>query len=226
MEQDLRNLVAAANRTLARCGVRLREYEQDGHAVVQAYVPTSPRAVVISARVALPSDVVGADIVGGKVARKIKKVAKKIAKSKILKAVASIAAVAATGGAAAGPIAAATAAAKLAGKLKRAAKTATPKQKQVLKLIARKATSNLNKMRGTAAPVAPGYPSPLAARLPDARLPDAIPSNGFADSDPEELEAQMDPDQGAAPGEVDLPDDAESVDDTAESDSEAFDEAE
>jgi hypothetical protein len=216
MEQAIRQLCSAANSVFVSSGIRFREYELNGQAVAQAYLPskvTGGRAVLVTARVAMPSDVIG-----GKVGRKIKKVAKKIAKSKLLKSVASVVATVATGGAAAGPIALAASAAKVAGKLKAMAKKAkTPRQKALVKVIAKSATRNIQRARTNAPPVAQGYPTASAAALPDARLPGGT---GYGDTDPEEVSEEMDPDQGAPAGEVEADQDVEITpdDDTSEED--------
>lgn len=220
MEAELRQLIETANRTMLQLGVRLRTFEQNGHIVAQVYLPTQPRPLIVSARVALPSDIVGGKL-GKKIKAKVKTVAKKVAKSKVLKAVAKVslglAASALPGGAA---IAAGAKAVQLAKKLKVVAKKGTPKQKLAAKVIAKAATKNIQRARANAAPVPQGYPQASAAAVPDDRLPGG---SGYADTDPEEMEASMDPDQGAPYGEVDIEQDEEITADDESADDESAD---
>jgi hypothetical protein len=220
MELALRQLIEAGNRAMLELGVRVRTFEQNGQVIAQAYLPTTPRPIIISARVALPGDVVGGKL-GKKVAKKVKTVAKKIAKSKVLKSVAKVAmglaATALPGGQA---IALGAKAVQLAKKLKTAAKNGTPKQKLAAKVIAKAATKNIQRARANAAPVPQGYPQTSAARVPDTRLPGG---SGYADTDPEELEAAMDPDMAAPGGEVDVEQDEEITADEESADEESAD---
>jgi hypothetical protein len=213
MEQELRQLLDAANRSMVQLGVRVRTFELNGHMVAQAYLPTQPRPLVITARVALPSDIVGGKL-GKKVKAKVKTVAKKIAKSKVLGAVAKVAAgmakAALPGGNA---IAAAAAAIGVAKKLKKAAQHGTPKQKVAAKLVAKAATKSIQRARANAAPVAPGYPEARASRAPDNRFPELPGGNGYGDTPQEDVEQAMDPDQGSPNGELDIESDVEMSDD-------------
>src|SRR3954465_11680938 len=90
MEQAIKDLLNAANRAFAASGVRFREYEENGVSVAKIYIPSQPRPIVLTARVALPADVVGGKF-AKKVIHKAKKVAKKLAKSKALKKLAKVA---------------------------------------------------------------------------------------------------------------------------------------
>jgi hypothetical protein len=204
MEQELRQLIDAGNRAMVQLGVRVRTFELNGHMVAQAYLPTQPRPLVITARVALPSDIVGGKL-GKKVKAKVKTVAKKIAKSKVLGAVAKVAAgmakAALPGGRA---IAAGAAAIGVAKKLKKAAQNGTPKQKAAAKLVAKAATKSIQRARANAAPVPQGYPQDLAAKEPDNRFPELPGGNGYGDTPQDEVEQAMDPDQGSPDGELDI----------------------
>lgn len=229
MEQELRGLIDAANRTLVSLGVRMKVVEQNGQAVAYIRLPTQPRPLILSARVALPQDIVGGKL-GKKIKAKAKTVAKKIAKSKVLgkvvKIASALASTALPGGQA---IAAAAGAVKLAKKLKAAAKHGTPKQKAQAKVTAKVATALIQRQRANAPPVAQGYPRQTAAALPDNRTPPQLPGgNGYGDTDPEEFEEAMDPDQGAPDGSVDVDADEEIApdDDTSEDDGPSDDESE
>jgi hypothetical protein len=218
MENELRQLIDAGNRAMVSLGVRLRTFEQNGHIVAQAYLPTQPRPMVISARVALPSDVVGGKL-GKKIKAKVKTVATKVAKSKVLRGVAKVAmglaASALPGGAA---IAAGASAIGIAKKLRAAAKNGTPKQKLAAKVIAKAATKNIQRARGNAAPVPPGYPQASAAAVPDSRLPGG---SGYADTPDEDFEQAMDFDSDAPTGDVEMESDEEIGPDESADDSSA-----
>ncbi len=206
---------------MVQLGVRLRTFEQNGQVVVQAYIPSQPRPIVLTARVALPSDVVGGKL-GRKIKAKVKKVAKKLAKSKVLGKIAKVVKTVSKfvpGGQA---ISMSANAISLAKKLAKVAKHGSPKQKLVAKAIAQTAKRNIQRARGNAAPVPQGYPSPMASSLPDGRTssPEALEFNGLPDSDPEEFSESIDPDQGAPSGEVEMDVDEEigPDDDTSEED--------
>jgi len=213
MEQELRQLIDAGNRAMVQLGVRVRTFELNGHMVAQAYLPTQPRPLVITARVALPSDIVGGKL-GKKIKAKVKTVAKKIAKSKVLGAVAKVAAgmakAALPGGRA---IAAGANAIKVARQLKKVAQKGTPKQKAMAKVVAKAAAKSIQRARANAAPIAQGYPQDLASPPPDNRFPALPGGNGYGDTPQDEVEQAMDPDQGAPDGELDIESDVEMSDD-------------
>lgn len=229
MEQELRALIDAANRSMVSMGVKMKVVEQNGMATAYVYLPTRPRPLVLSARVALPQDIVGGKL-GHKIKAKAKVVAKKIAKSKVLQKVVKVAsALAATALPGGQAIAAAAGAVKLAKKLKNVAKHGTPKQKAQAKLVAKVATAQIQRQRANAPPVAQGYPAPLSASLPDNRFAPALPGgNGYADTDDQDMESSMDPDQDAPDGTVDVDDEPDIAEDgdTSEDDTSDQDAAE
>lgn len=224
MEQELRALIDAANRTLTTLGVKMKVVEQNGHATAYVRLPTQPRPLIISARVALPQDVVGGKL-GRKIKTKAKVVAKKIAKSKVLGKVVKIAtALAATALPGGQAIAAAAGAVKLAKRLKDKAKNGTPKEKAQAKVIAKVATAQIQRARANAPPVAPGYPNPRASALPDNRYAPSLPGgNGYADTDPDDMEEAMDPDQSAPDGSLSVDDDEQVPPDADTSDEDEVD---
>lgn len=220
MEQELRALIDAGNRAMTALGVRMKVVEQNGQAVAYVRLPTQPRPLIISARVALPGDVVGGKL-GRKIKTKAKVVAKKIAKSKVLgkvvKIASALAATALPGGQA---IAMGAQAVKLAKSLKHAAKHGTPKQKAQAKLVAKVATAQIQRARRNAPPTATGYPNPSAAAKPDNRFAPQLPGgNGYGDTDPDDIESAMDPDADVPSGELEA-EEAEDItsDDTSEND--------
>ncbi len=84
---ELEALAGTVDRAFQLSGAKARTREVNGAMVYEIYVPGTPRPLIISARVALPGEEVGAGKVGKKlkkVAQKTKTIAKKIAKSKAL----------------------------------------------------------------------------------------------------------------------------------------------
>lgn len=145
--EEIRGLAEDVDEVLRGAGVRSRtRVTPDGVLVYEMYIPTQPRALVISARVALPGEEIGA-LFGknSKFRRAAKAFAKKVAKSKVLKKLASVAkgiakivpppfgTVLTTG------IAAGTAAAKLA----RAARKGNPRARAFANAGAKKLRANL-----------------------------------------------------------------------------------
>lgn len=197
---ELRELVRVANAALRENGVRIRERERDGHVEYALRIPTRPRALVISARVALPGDEVG-KLFGknSKFRNAAKKVAKKVAKSKVFKKLAKIApmlAMVVPGGQA---IAAGVAAVAAAKKIASAAKRGNPKAKAFAKAAAKKATANVQAARSVQV-AAPGYPQQYASEQPQPQPAGnygAAPPPNYGDADPSEMEDAMDPDFGS-----------------------------
>lgn len=195
--QELQELVTAANNALLNYGVRLRFREVDGHMEGQMLLPTRPRPVVVTARLALPTDNVGA-ILKGPLAKKAKAIAKRLLKSKLLGKIAKFGPLLAMvpGGQV---IAAAAMAAKAAQKIAKAAKKGNPAAKKFAAAASKVATKKLAAVRSrsssTARVAPPGYPRELASSQPGPQPSGdygASPQN-FGDADPGEMEQAMDP---------------------------------
>ena len=200
---SLRELVRVANAGLQECGVKVREREVNGVVEYSMLVPTTPRKLVITARVALPRDEVGR-VFKGKFAGKAKKLAKKLAKSKVLSKMAKLAPLLANAipPPAGQIISAASTAVIMAKKIANAAKKGNPKAKAFANAAATVMAKNIQKSRSVLR-AAPGYPQALAATQPGPQPSGdygAAPDN-FGDADPSAMEDYMDPSPG---GDVDV----------------------
>lgn len=180
--QELREVAQAISARMRAAGVRVAEREGPMGVEYRMLIPTTPRKLLIVARVATPSDEVGKVFgKGGKFRATAKKVAKKLAKSKVLQKVAKIAKV--MPGPVGQTLRMASAAAGAAKLIAKAAKKGNPKAKAFAAKAAKKLASNVRKSPQVIKP-APGYPNPIAARQPSPQ-----PGNGFGDSStPDELD--------------------------------------
>lgn len=130
---ELDSLAGTIDQTFTRAGVRSRTRQVDGHMVHEIYVPSPQRPLLITARVALPGDEIGA--FGKrikKVTKKVAKVAKKVAKSKAFGALAKVIGPVSVAFPALAPLAAGVTAARLATKVVKAAKKGNPKAKKLM----------------------------------------------------------------------------------------------
>jgi predicted RNA-binding protein YlqC (UPF0109 family) len=213
MSAEFQGLVSSINAAFGALGVKARAREYNGVVEYQMMIPTQPRRTIVSARVVLPSDAIGA-MIGkkGKFRKAIKKVAKKVAKSKVLRKVGkllpALTAVIPGGQVLTGALAAV----KVAKGIAKGIKSRNPKIRAKAAVAAKVVSRQLNTARTTAIKPAPGYPPPS----PNASLPaDPVAANYFPDAEdsvdtsPVEIDASDEQD--------DLGDD-DSADDSADYD--------
>lgn len=175
MEAELRSLAQAINQSLLRIGVRTSMREGPMGVEYRMLIPTTPRKLLVVARVAMPDEQVGKVFgKGGKFRKAAKTVAKKLAKSKVLGKVVKIAKM--MPGPVGQTLRAASAATTAAKAIAKAAKKGNPKAKAFAAKAAKKLTVKLRASSKVIKP-APGYPNPVAATQPGP-----VPGNGFGDS--------------------------------------------
>lgn len=207
---EVRAMVDSINAAFRAIGVKFRTRSVNGHEEAQMYIPTTGRPVIVTARIAVPSDAVGA-MVGKKGALRhgLKKAAKAAAHSKLLKKVGKLLpalSMVVPGGQV---LTGAMAAAKVAKAIKAGKKSHNPKTRMAAAKAAVKVKAHVDNLRTSALVPAPGYPVALSAAQP-------LPSNGFGDSDDVDVEQHMDP-QNDTPATDDGADDTSELDDAVDS---------
>ena len=208
---EVRAMVDSINAAFRAIGVKFRTKTVAGHEVAQMFIPTSGRPIIVTARVAVPSDAVGA-MVGkrGRLRHGLKKVAKAAAHNKLLKKVGKLLpalSMVVPGGQV---LTGALAAAKVAKAIKAGRKSRNPRTRALAAVAATKVRAKIDNLKASALVPAPGYPTPLSAAQP-------LPANGFGDSDDIDVEQHMDPVN-------DTPATDDGADDTSEMDAATDDE--
>lgn len=156
MNTELLQLTHTINRVLAQSGVKISETEVDGHQVCRAFIPTSPRPIILTARMALPGEVGKVFGKNSKFRNAAKKVAKKVVKSKVLKKMVKVIGPLSSVIPGMQPIAAGLAAAAAAKKIVSAARGGNPKAKKFAANAIKKLNTDLRHTAARFTVTAPG----------------------------------------------------------------------
>lgn len=231
MDPEIIAMENAIRQAFAAIGVKTRMREEGNEVVASMLIPSVGRPIVIHARVALPSDAIGA-MVGkkGKFRKKIKKVAKAVAHSKLVRKVGKLLPMLTAVVPGGQVLSAGLAAVRVAKAVKAGAKSHNPKTRKLAKRAALVVKAHVDNAKTQALVPPPGYPEGggSSAEQPDpengfGEAPALTTSNGFPDDDVADTEATMDPENDAdveVPQDTDIEVDADTDDEGSESDGE------